>query len=95
MFQRELSKIQEAESSIKEYVRGRVEETEKLFKINVELINQEIVKLSKETYEELDQVDKEMQNIRQQIVNTLTEQPITAPPSPRAHYGNTSDQIAL
>lgn len=68
MFQKELAKIQDAENSIKQYVHGRTDETERLFKQGVDQMNAEIAKLNRETYQELDQVDKEMQKLKQQVL---------------------------
>ena len=75
MFQRELSKIQDAESAIKGYVQGRLEETERMYRSQCERMNADIQKIGKETFTELEQVDREMQKLRQQIINIGFERP--------------------
>ncbi len=69
MFQRELSKIQDAESAIKGYVTSRLEEAERMYRSQCDRVAAEVSQIGKDTYKELEQVDHEMQKLRQQIIN--------------------------
>ena len=85
MFQRELSKIQDAESAIKGYVTSRLEEAERMYRGQCSNLATEVNKIGSDTFKELEQVDREMQKLRQQIINIGFERPhdISMQSSPR------------
>ena len=60
MFQRELSKIQDAESAIKGYVTSRLEEAERMYRGQCSNLSSEVNKIGNDTFKELEQVDREM-----------------------------------
>eukprot|EP00347_Sterkiella_histriomuscorum_P018573 403345000 len=55
--------------TINEMTKARIEESDNINKYNIETLTQELVKLSKETYYELDQIDREIQKLKYQNSN--------------------------
>lgn len=68
LFHKELSKIQDAESSLKQYLNKKLEDSNKNLKEGLDKVRSDIEKWNQDTYKELDNVDKEMQKLKQAII---------------------------
>jgi hypothetical protein len=75
MFQSELSKIQDAETSIKKFTQSKIEELERQIKSKVAEIEDQLNRINKNLDKDFEQVDKEMQKLRQHILNVAFDKP--------------------